>query len=62
MPAAEFKTGCLVITHYRRILDHIKPDHVQIMALGHIIESGSQALVDRVEKEGYVPLRRQKNR
>ena len=43
----------LVITHYQRLLDHIKPDVVHIMADGRIVESGGPELALKVESEGY---------
>ena len=46
----------LVITHYQRLLDHIKPDFVHIMADGRIIKSGGPELALQVEKNGYSDL------
>ncbi len=46
-------TGVLVITHYKRILDYIKPSFVHILFGGRIVESGGPELVDRLEREGY---------
>ncbi|KEP71571.1 Fe-S cluster assembly ATPase SufC [Thioclava sp. BHET1] len=46
----------LVITHYQRLLDHIKPDVVHIMAGGRIIETGGPDLAMEVEKNGYADL------
>lgn len=46
----------LVITHYQRLLDHIKPDVVHIMADGKIIKSGGPELALQVEAEGYSDL------
>ncbi|MEM6547656.1 MAG: Fe-S cluster assembly ATPase SufC [Pseudomonadota bacterium] len=46
----------LVITHYQRLLDHIKPDIVHIMADGAIVETGGPELALRVEREGYGSL------
>ena len=46
----------LVITHYQRLLDHIKPDVVHIMADGRIIETGGPDLALKVENEGYADL------
>ena len=43
----------LVITHYQRLLDHIEPDLVHIMADGRIVESGGPELALKVEAEGY---------
>jgi len=46
----------LVITHYQRLLDHIKPDVVHIMADGRIVKSGGPELALEVEKNGYGDL------
>ncbi len=48
--------GFLVITHYQRLLDHIKPDVVHIMAAGRIIKSGGPELALEVEHNGYADL------
>lgn len=45
--------GMLVITHYQRLLDHIKPDAVHVLAQGRIIASGGPELALRLENEGY---------
>ena len=45
--------GALVITHYQRILNYIKPDHVHIMMDGRIVESGSSDLALHLEEHGY---------
>jgi len=46
----------LVITHYQRLLDHIRPDVVHIMADGRIIRSGGPELALEVEANGYQDL------
>ncbi len=46
----------LVITHYQRLLDHITPDFVHIMAAGRIIKSGGPELALEVENNGYADL------
>ena len=46
----------LVITHYQRLLDHIKPDVVHIMSNGRIIKSGGPDLALEVEQNGYGDL------
>jgi Fe-S cluster assembly ATP-binding protein len=46
----------LVITHYQRLLDHIKPDIVHIMANGRIIKSGGPELALEVENNGYADI------
>ena len=45
--------GFLVITHYLRLLDHIKPDVVHIMANGRIVKTGGPELALEVENNGY---------
>lgn len=47
------KRGMLVITHYQRLLDYIKPDKVHVLAKGRIIKTGGPELALRLEKEGY---------
>jgi Fe-S cluster assembly ATP-binding protein len=45
--------GCLIITHYQRLLDHVKPHHVHVMIDGTIVESGGPELAVKLEQEGY---------
>ena len=45
--------GVLMITHYQRILHHVKPDHVHILVNGKIVKSGDYSLAENVEKQGY---------
>ncbi|MEM8617292.1 MAG: Fe-S cluster assembly ATPase SufC [Pseudomonadota bacterium] len=45
--------GMLVITHYQRLLDYIKPDKVHVLADGRIITTGGPELAHRLEAEGY---------
>jgi Fe-S cluster assembly ATP-binding protein len=45
--------GVLVITHYQRILNYIKPDYVHIMLGGRIVESGGSELALHLEENGY---------
>ena len=46
-------TGCLIITHYQRLLDLVKPDVVHVLIDGKIVESGGPELALKLEKEGY---------
>ena len=46
----------LVITHYQRLLDHIKPDVVHIMADGRIVKTGGPELALEVENNGYADI------
>ncbi|QXT38407.1 Fe-S cluster assembly ATPase SufC [Gymnodinialimonas ceratoperidinii] len=48
--------GFLVITHYQRLLDHIKPDVVHIMADGRIVKTGGPELALEVEQNGYADI------
>ena len=43
----------LLITHYQRLLDHVKPDVVHVLAGGRIVESGGPELALRLESQGY---------
>jgi Fe-S cluster assembly ATP-binding protein len=45
--------GCLVITHYQRLLNYITPDHVHVMMQGRVVKSGGAELAQRLEAEGY---------
>jgi Fe-S cluster assembly ATP-binding protein len=45
--------GVLLITHYQRLLDVVKPDRVSILAAGRIVETGGPELALRLEEEGY---------
>jgi Fe-S cluster assembly ATP-binding protein len=45
--------GCLIITHYQRLLNYITPDHVHVMMQGRIVKSGGPELSHRLESEGY---------
>lgn len=45
--------GVLIITHYKRILEYLKPDRVVVLVDGKIIKEGGPELVDKLEEEGY---------
>ena len=45
--------GCLLITHYERLLDYIKPDFVHIMINGKIVMTGGKELISKIDAEGY---------
>ncbi len=51
--------GALIITHYQRILNHIRPDYVHIMYQGRVVTSGGGDLVDALEAHGYDWIREQ---
>lgn len=45
--------GLILITHYQRLLHHLKADHVHVMRGGKLVKSGGMNLVEQLEKEGY---------
>jgi Fe-S cluster assembly ATP-binding protein len=45
--------GVLIITHYTRILNFIKPDHVHVLVNGNFVLSGGPEVADKLEAEGY---------
>ena len=52
----EEKPAILLVTHYQRLLDYIKPDFVHIMSSGKIVKSGDAHLVKEIEQNGYENL------
>ena len=49
--------GVLAITHYRRLLDLLKPDHVHVLVNGKIVASGGMELAEKLEADGYEAFR-----
>ena len=49
----EYKPAILLVTHYQRLLDYIKPDYIHVMSEGKIILSGDGSLAKKIEDEGY---------
>ncbi len=49
-------TAILLITHYQRLLDYVKPDHVHVMANGRIVRSGGPELALELEEKGYAEV------
>jgi Fe-S cluster assembly ATP-binding protein len=47
------ETGALIITHYQRILNYVKPDFVHVFVDGRIVEEGGPELAHKLEAEGY---------
>ncbi len=47
------KFSGLLITHYQRILEHVKPDFVHVMIDGKIVKSGGEDIVKEIERKGY---------
>ncbi|CAL5215027.1 unnamed protein product [Lathyrus oleraceus] len=50
------ENSLLMITHYRRILDLLKPSHVHVMDNGKIARTGDLSMVDAIEADGYEPV------
>jgi Fe-S cluster assembly ATP-binding protein len=46
-------TGCLIITHYTRLFEHIKPTHVHVMLDGKIAATGGPEIISKLESAGY---------
>ena len=53
------KRAFLVITHYQRLLNHIVPDSVHVMANGKIVRSGDKELALELERNGYADYNQQ---
>jgi len=51
--------GVLVITHYQRLLNYVKPEFVHVLVNGQIVKSGGSELVEQLEAEGYDPIIRE---
>ena len=49
--------GVILITHYQRLLDEIRPDHVHILVGGRIVQSGGMELAEQLERDGYEAFR-----
>ena len=49
--------GVLAITHYRRLLDLLQPDHVHVLIDGRIVASGGMEIAQRLEDDGYEAFR-----
>ena len=49
----ETNGGIVMITHYKRILNYVRPEFVHVFAGGKIVETGGPELADQLESEGY---------
>ena len=47
------QAGCLIITHYQRLLDHVQPHFVHVMIDGALVQSGGPELALKLEQQGY---------
>jgi len=50
---ANSENAILIITHYERLLEYIKPDFVHVLVDGRIVRTGDLSLVEEIEKYGY---------
>ena len=50
---AEHPLGVIAITHYNRLLEELRPDHVHILVQGRIVSSGGPELAEVLERDGY---------
>jgi len=50
---SKFGTGCLIITHYQRILNYVRPNFVEVMVDSHLVAKGGPDMVKKLEKSGY---------
>ena len=48
--------GAIVITHYQRILNYVRPDFVHVFVDGRIVAEGGPELAEQLEAEGYDPF------
>ena len=55
--AARPQMGVVLITHYQRLLDEVRPDHVHILVGGRIVQSGGMELAAQLERDGYEAFR-----
>lgn len=55
------RRGILIITHYKRILEYVKPDRIHVMIHGKIVESGGKGLSRKLDKKGYKWLTHKKS-
>jgi len=54
---ARSQLGIVIITHYQRLLDEVKPDFVHVLIDGRIVATGGMELAERLEKSGYDSFR-----
>ena len=56
----EYNPGMLLITHYQRLLDYVKPTHVHIISDGKIVKTGDYSLVKEIEEKGFQEINSKK--
>ena len=58
---SEEKPAILLVTHYQRLLDYIKPDFIHVMSGGKIVKSGDKSLALEIEEKGYEKIVKEDN-
>ncbi|MCB9498881.1 MAG: Fe-S cluster assembly ATPase SufC [Bacillales bacterium] len=53
------KMGLIVISHYRRLFEHIKPDKVAVLINGTLVKEGDSSLLDYIDQNGYEDLKKE---
>ena len=56
----EYNPGMLLITHYQRLLEYIKPTHVHVISDGKIVKTGDYSLVKEIEEKGFQEIKSKK--
>jgi Fe-S cluster assembly ATP-binding protein len=51
--SARPELGVVIVTHYRRILDELKPDRIHVLVAGRVVDSGGPEIAERLERDGY---------
>jgi len=59
LSSLNYPVGILLITHYQRILNYIRPDKVHVLVGGKVVQSGDAGLAKKIEKEGYEKITKQ---
>ena len=47
------KFGCMMVSHYERLFDLVRPSHVHVLVNGRIVISGGYELITKIDEEGY---------
>ena len=56
--ASRAQLGIVLITHYQRLLDEVKPDYVHVLVDGRIVATGGMEIAEQLEKSGYDSFRK----
>lgn len=47
------ETAAIIITHYQKLLEYVRPDVVHVLKGGRIVATGGRDIIDRIEKDGF---------